>query len=353
MPKMAAAEREGELDSCGENPEGRQQRGEAFLGLREGKAVSAAPPVAREWTAAEPCPVRRQQARAEGGVVSPVAAAEPLRLPAPVRFSSAGKHLPPCLLGGKGAGSRGAASGVSWRSVLFASRESIKERARLRLREFDVGDKFSHLPLPRASVLLPLMVREGKLHLLLTVRSMQLRRSPGEVCFPGGKSEAIDKDEIDTALREAKEEVGLQPENVEVICRLVPGIDKMNHLVTPVVGFIEDTFQAIPNPGEVSDVFVVPLEYFVKPLNYKTLPYKTSSGYLSWMHCFTYYDHEHKTSFKIWGLTAHFAVFLALVIFGKRPTFEVHYDLDNLISSSENYFMNLYASLYERKKSNL
>ncbi|NXT58343.1 NUDT7 diphosphatase, partial [Pluvianellus socialis] len=180
-----------------------------------------------------------------------------------------------------------------------------------------------------------------------------LRRSPGEVCFPGGKSEAIDKDEIDTALREAKEEVGLQPEKVEVICRLVPGIDKMNHLVTPVVGFIEDTFQAVPNPDEVSDVFVVPLEYFIKPLNYKALPYKTSSGYLSWMHCFTYDDRERKKSFKIWGLTAHFAVLLALVIFGERPTFEVDYDLDNLMSSAENNFMNLYASLHDRKKSNL
>ncbi|KFP84288.1 PREDICTED: peroxisomal coenzyme A diphosphatase NUDT7-like, partial [Apaloderma vittatum] len=180
-----------------------------------------------------------------------------------------------------------------------------------------------------------------------------LRRSPGQVCFPGGKSEATDKDEIDTALREAKEEVGLQPEKVEVICRLVPGIDKMNHLVTPVVAFIEDTFQATPNPEEVSDVFVVPLEYFVKPVNYKTLPYETSSGYLGWVHCFTYDDHEHKMSYRIWGLTAHFAVFLALVIFRKRPTFEVNYDLDNLISSSENNFMNLYSSLHERKKSNL
>ncbi|NXV33697.1 NUDT7 diphosphatase, partial [Rissa tridactyla] len=242
---------------------------------------------------------------------------------------------------------------VSQRSSLFASRKSVKEKLRPRLRAFDVGDKFSRLPLAKASVLLPLLVREGRLHLLLTVRAMQLRRSPGEVCFPGGKSEPTDKDEIDTALREAKEEVGLQPEKVEVICRLVPGIDKMNHLVTPVVGFIEDTFQATPNPDEVSDVFLVPLEYFIKPLNYKRLPYKTSSGYLSWMHCFIYDDQECKTSFKIWGLTAHFAVFLALIVFGKRPTFEVGYDLDNLISSAENNFMNLYASLYERKKSNL
>ncbi|NWU63078.1 NUDT7 diphosphatase, partial [Pterocles burchelli] len=232
-------------------------------------------------------------------------------------------------------------------------RERVKEKARLRLRAFDVGDKFSRLPLAKASVLLPLLVRGGRLHLLLTVRALQLRSSPGEVCFPGGKSEATDKDEIDTALREAKEEVGLQPEKVEVICRLVPGIDKVDHLITPVVGFIEDTFQATPNPDEVSDVFVVPLEYFIEPVTYKPLPYKTRSGYSSWMHCFTYDDPEHKMSFKIWGLTAQFAVFLALVIFGKRPTFEVDYDLDNLISSSENNLMNLYASLYERKKSNL
>ncbi|NXL94955.1 NUDT7 diphosphatase, partial [Alectura lathami] len=232
-------------------------------------------------------------------------------------------------------------------------RESVKEKAKLRLRECDVGDKFSHLPLPKASVLLPLLVRDGKLCLLLTVRSMQLRRSPGEVCFPGGKREEMDKDEIDTALREAKEEVGLQPERVEVICRLVPGIDKMNHLVTPVVGFVEDSFQAAPNPDEVSDVFVVPLEYFIEPLNYMALPYETSGGYFSWMHCFTYDDHEHRKPFKIWGLTAYFAVFLAIVIFRVKPTFAVDYDLDNLVTSAENSFMNLYASLNKRKKSSL
>uniref|UniRef100_A0A8C5T4N8 Peroxisomal coenzyme A diphosphatase NUDT7 n=1 Tax=Malurus cyaneus samueli TaxID=2593467 RepID=A0A8C5T4N8_9PASS len=258
----------------------------------------------------------------------------------------------PCSRPGAAVGERDAAGG-SRCSALPAPRQRLMEHARRRLREFDVGDKFSRLPLPRAAVLLPLMVRGGRLHLLFTVRSMQLRRSPGEVCFPGGKSEATDKDDIDTALREAKEEVGLQPENVEVICRLMPGIDKMNNLVTPVVGFIEDTFQAAPNPDEVSEVFVVPLEYFVKPLNYKTFSYKTSSGYLTRIHCFTYDDQEQKKSFKIWGLTAHFAVFLALVIFGERPTFEVDYDLDNLISSSENNFINLYASIYERQKSNL
>lgn len=89
---------------------------------------------------------------------------------------------------------------LSWRSFLFAPRNSIKEKARLRLREFDVRDRFSHLPLARASVLLPLMVRAGKLHLLLTVRSMQVGGpgsemaagvSPPVCCFPRCGSAAV------------------------------------------------------------------------------------------------------------------------------------------------------------------
>ncbi|XP_062355752.1 uncharacterized protein LOC134048168 [Cinclus cinclus] len=127
---------------------------------------------------------------------------------------------------GAAAGDRGAAGGCPC-SALPAPRQGLMEEARRPLREFEVGDKFCRLPLPRAAVLLPLVVRLGRLHLLLTVRSMQLRRSPGEVCFPGGKREATDDDDIDTALREAKEEGCLEPEKVEVMCRLMPGIDKL------------------------------------------------------------------------------------------------------------------------------
>nr|XP_032624005.1 peroxisomal coenzyme A diphosphatase NUDT7 isoform X4 [Chelonoidis abingdonii] len=177
---------------------------------------------------------------------------------------------------------------------------SIKDKAKISLRKYDVGNKFSHLPLSKASVLMPLMVKDGKLYLLFTVRSM-----------------------------------------------------KVGSLVTPVVGFIEDTFQARPNPDEVSDVFLVPLKYFIDPLKYMTLPYKRADGVASWLHSFVYDDPERKTSLRIWGLTAHFAVFLALVIFEKKPTFDIQYDLDNLISSSEKNFMEEYMSLYKGKSSKL
>uniref|UniRef100_A0A8C5LHJ0 Nudix hydrolase 7 n=1 Tax=Jaculus jaculus TaxID=51337 RepID=A0A8C5LHJ0_JACJA len=102
------------------------------------------------------------------------------------------------------------------------SQNNMVDDAKARLRRFDVGTRYSHLSTHKYSVLLPLVEKEGTLCLLLTVRSDKLRRSPGEVCFPGGRREPGDVDDVVTALREAQEEVGLQPHQVEVICRLVP-----------------------------------------------------------------------------------------------------------------------------------
>uniref|UniRef100_A0A6J0VHD8 Peroxisomal coenzyme A diphosphatase NUDT7 isoform X1 n=2 Tax=Pogona vitticeps TaxID=103695 RepID=A0A6J0VHD8_9SAUR len=217
-------------------------------------------------------------------------------------------------------------------------RLAMKDKATLQLMKLDVGDKFSHIPLPKASVLIPLTIKDGKLCVLFTLRSMKLRRSPGEVCFPGGRSEPADKDEVATALREAEEEIGLRPEQAEVICRLAPLIDKTNSLVTPVVAFIEDTFQAYPNPEEVSDVFFVPLEYFISPSKYKAMTFQ-NGNFTYVIHTFEYDDPEHKTTFTIWGLTAQFAIYVALAIFGEKPTYKVNYDLDTLKSSAENNFM--------------
>uniref|UniRef100_A0A9L0KAD4 Peroxisomal coenzyme A diphosphatase NUDT7 n=1 Tax=Equus asinus TaxID=9793 RepID=A0A9L0KAD4_EQUAS len=170
--------------------------------------------------------------------------------------------------------------------------------------------------------------------------SSQLRRSPGEVCFPGGKWEPTDVDNVATALREAHEEVGLHPRQVEVVCRLVPQPLDKDTLLTPVVGFIDHNFQAQPNPDEVKNVFLVPLEYFLHPRVYHQNRL-TRSGHHFILHCFEYTTPEDGMTYHIKGITAKFAVFVALIILGKKPTFEVEFDLNDLISSSEEGFLEL------------
>ncbi|XP_034494809.1 peroxisomal coenzyme A diphosphatase NUDT7 isoform X2 [Ailuropoda melanoleuca] len=183
---------------------------------------------------------------------------------------------------------------------------------------------------------------EGSVEKLLVTQHARsrLRRSPGEVCFPGGKAEPADVDEVATALREAQEEVGLHPHQVEVVCCLVPCLLDRDTLISPVVGFIDHTFQAQPNPDEVKSVFLVPLEYFLQPGVYHQ-NYVTHCGHHVIIHCFEYTNPEDGVTYQIEGLTAKFALFLALIILGKKPIFEMEFNLSDLISSSEETFLKL------------
>lgn len=219
-------------------------------------------------------------------------------------------------------------------------RNSLIDDAKARLQKYDVGTKYSHLSSNKYSILLPLLAKEGKLHLLFTLRSEKLRRSPGEVCFPGGKCEPTDVDDVATALREAQEEVGLRPHQVEVICCLVPSLLDRDTLITPVVGFVDHDFQAQPNPDEVKKVFLVPLEYFLHPQDYHQ-NHLTQSGHHIIIHCFEYTNPEDGVTYHIKGITAKFAVFVALIILERKPTFEVEFNLNDLMSSSEEIFLKL------------
>ncbi|XP_030622617.1 peroxisomal coenzyme A diphosphatase NUDT7 [Chanos chanos] len=201
----------------------------------------------------------------------------------------------------------------------------VKEKAIAALKHYEIGDKFSYLPtLPKASVLIPLFVKDGELRVLMTVRSMQLRSNAGEVCFPGGKFDPQDRDEVDTALREAQEEVGLPPDRVEVVCRLFPIMNKRGIVVTPVVGFIEDTFCPCPNPDEVSDVFSVPLEFFTQKTHHSC--YDLSAG-VGLIHSFLYTDPVSGKVQQIWGLTAILAILVAALALEKPPEFDTGFNI--------------------------
>ena len=134
--------------------------------------------------------------------------------------------------------------------------------------EHSVEKKFSDRQPALAAVLLPLVMR-GELTLLLTERSTSLSTHSGQIAFPGGRTDATDQDAVDTALREAQEEIGLPRHHVEVLGTLPTYVTGSAFIITPVVALVKPGFQLQPNPGEVADVFEVPLRFLMNPAHHQ------------------------------------------------------------------------------------
>jgi 8-oxo-dGTP pyrophosphatase MutT (NUDIX family) len=128
------------------------------------------------------------------------------------------------------------------------------ERSRELLRYFPAD------PTP-AAVLVPIVDHPGAPSVLLTVRGQSLRHHAGQVSFPGGSIEAADPDPAAAALREAREEIGLDPSFVTVIGYLPDHVVVSGFRVTPVVARIRPGFALTVDRQEVETVFEVPLAY--------------------------------------------------------------------------------------------
>lgn len=120
-----------------------------------------------------------------------------------------------------------------------------------------------------AGVLVPLMMGAHGPRVLLTQRSSALKQHPGQIAFPGGKQDAGDADVTAAALREANEEIGLDPANVEVLGHLPIHETVTGYSVTPVVARIRAPFTPVPEAGEVAEVFDVPLEHVLIRSRYR------------------------------------------------------------------------------------
>ena len=120
-----------------------------------------------------------------------------------------------------------------------------------------------------ASVLVPLVERDGGLTVLLTQRTAHLRDHAGQISFPGGRAESADEDAVATALREAEEEVGLVRRHIDVIGTLPEYRTVTYYDVTPVVALVRPPFELVLDAHEVADAFEVPLVFLMTPANHQ------------------------------------------------------------------------------------
>lgn len=149
----------------------------------------------------------------------------------------------------------------------------------------------------RASVLMPLVETADGLSLILTVRTQEVESHKGQISFPGGVMEPGDADETATALREAREEIGLQEPSMEILGVMDDYPVPSGYIVTPVAAFLHHMPVLVPQPGEVSEVFTVPLSFFADARNGRVEQrFILSRSYDVW--------HFQRGEYRIWGATA-------------------------------------------------
>ncbi len=122
-----------------------------------------------------------------------------------------------------------------------------------------------------AAVLVPIVMRDGQAQVLLTRRTDHLADHGGQIAFPGGKIDSADATPLDTALREAREEIGLKPHQVTALGYLAPSVTATGFHIVPVVGALDAGFDPVPNPSEVAQAFEVPLAFLMNRANWREI----------------------------------------------------------------------------------
>jgi 8-oxo-dGTP pyrophosphatase MutT (NUDIX family) len=158
-----------------------------------------------------------------------------------------------------------------------------------------------------AAVLVPIVDRPGGLTVLLTRRSDALPVHPGQVSFPGGRVDDSDNGPVETALRESHEEIGLAHKHVEVIGRLDTYRTGTGYEIVPIVGLLQPPFDLLPEPGEVAEIFEVPMAFICNRANHQR---RSGEWRAQTRHFYVLpFDNYH-----IWGATAGMLVNLTDVI---------------------------------------
>jgi 8-oxo-dGTP pyrophosphatase MutT (NUDIX family) len=179
--------------------------------------------------------------------------------------------------------------------------------------DFDLNPSASRWvegPLKPAAVLIPVVAAEEGARVLMTRRADSLARHTGQIAFPGGR---LDPGEtaVEAALREAWEEVALDPAVVSVLGLSDAYETGTGYLVTPVVGWLERLPALTPSPDEVAEVFEAPWDVLMDPAMLKRDHLETPAGVRRWFWSVTYEDRY------IWGVTAGIVRALRLRLYGE------------------------------------
>ena len=148
-----------------------------------------------------------------------------------------------------------------------------------------------------AAVLIPFVERQDAVHVVLTKRTDHLKNHSGQIAFPGGKIDPDDADEEAAALREAHEEILLDPSQAEIIGRLPDYHTGSGYRIAPVLALIAASARLQANPAEVDYIFEVPLAFLMDPANHRKGS-RRFEGRERFFYEMPYGEHH------IWGVTA-------------------------------------------------
>ncbi|MDA0987707.1 MAG: CoA pyrophosphatase [Chloroflexi bacterium] len=170
-----------------------------------------------------------------------------------------------------------------------------------------IGDASDDPALVQAGVLLLTYLKDGEVCVLLNKRTDRVEHHKGEISFPGGARDPEDATILDTALREAHEEMGVEREDVEVLCRLDQVSTPSRFVITPFVGTIRPAYPFHASRSEVEEVLEVPLSVLLDPANWREVVMNNGRGRSGGI-AYAYGEH------LIWGATARILTQFLLLI---------------------------------------
>lgn len=139
--------------------------------------------------------------------------------------------------------------------------------------DFELDPELAKLDRPQekrlAAVLIPIIERDKKASVLFTQRTDNLPTHAGQISFPGGKMDSSDANAVDTALREAREEISLDPKYVDPIGFLQDYVTSTGYRISPLVAVIRDGYSIVPDRNEVAEVFDIPLRFLMNAKNHE------------------------------------------------------------------------------------